>query len=312
VALPVPINGLFTVTPFVAPRLTAYSKTATGTRTGLDGVTVETTKDEPIARTSIDIGADFEARASRIYNLGGFGNVDAVLHSIEPRATYTWRDGNNLDPSKLPQWMVDNTPEASNVVFSLVNRLRARTVAPQGTEAYRWELMRFTLASAYDFKATDRQVGPIVSELIVDPSRYFYFRADTSYSVHNNEGFQTGNTDFNLTLPNFAASLGTRFSKGTSNFVQGAMRADINRYISVNFATNWDIRTNTAIENRVGIDFRFQCWAFDFSYIQRAKEQGLSSADNEFRFAVYLLGVGGPFGVGQRFSGAGGPGVASR
>jgi LPS-assembly protein len=310
--LPVPVYGLFTITPFVAPRLTAFSKTATGSQLLRDGTKVETTKDEPIARRSIDLGADFEARASRIYNVGGFANVDAVLHSIEPRATYTWRDGTNLDPGHLPQWMADNTPEASNVVFSVVNRLRAKTVAPEGAEPYRWELLRFTMASGYDFKTPDRPVAPVKGELIIDPGRYFYFRADTSYSVYKGEGFQSGNTDFGLTLPRFAATLGTRFTKGNNNFVQGTMRADLTRYVSANFSTNWDIRSDTFIENRFGVGFRFQCWALDFAYITRAKEQGLSASDNEFRFAIYLLGVGGPFGVGQRFSGPGAASVPGR
>jgi hypothetical protein len=308
----VPVYGLFTVTPFVAPRLTTFSKTVAGSRIGLDGIRIETTKDEPIARQSIDLGADFEARASRVYNLDGLGNVDAVLHSIEPRATYTWRDGTNLDPARLPQWMLDNTPEASNVVFSVVNRLRGKSVAPPGAEPYRWELLRFTMASGYDFKATDRPVAPVTGELIIDPARYFYFRADTSYSVYKGEGFQSGNTDLGVNLPHFAATLGTRFAKGNNNFVQGTMRADLNRYASANFSTNWDIRSNTFVENRFGIDFRFQCWAFDFTYITRAKEQGLNATDNEIRFAIYLLGVGGPFGVGQRFSGASSAGTTGR
>jgi LPS-assembly protein len=302
VSLPVSVNGLFTVTPFAAPRLTAYSKTVTGRTTGSDGIVIESTKDEPIARQSIDLGLDFEARASRVYNLGGFGNVDAVLHSIEPRATYTWRDGSNLDVAKLPQWIDDNTPRASNVVFSLINRLRAKTVAPQGTDAHRWELMRFTVQSGYDFESTAQPVAPIRSELIIDQGRYLYFRGDTTYNVYNNEGFLSGNTDVGVVLPQVAASLGTRFTKGSSNFVQGTLRADITRYMSASFATNWDVRSDTFVENRFGIDFRFQCWAFDFAYIKRAKEQGLNSTDNEIRFAVYLLGVGGPFGIGQKFS----------
>jgi LPS-assembly protein len=302
-SLPVPVNGLFTITPFVAPRLTAFSRTAIGTRTLADRTVIELTRDEPIARQSIDLGADFEARASRVYNLGGFAGVDGILHSIEPRATYTWRDGRNLDPARLPQWLADNTPEASTIAFSLVNRLRAKTVAPAGAEPFRWELMRFTLASGYDLRAADRPLAPVRGELILDPGRYFYFRADTTYGVYKNEGFQSGNTDLGLVLPRFAATVGTRFTKDSSNFVQGTMRGDIFRNLSANFTTNWDVRTDTFVENRFGLNFRFQCWAFDFSYITRTKEQGLSASDNEFRFAVYLLGVGGPFGLGQHFSG---------
>ena len=310
-ALPIPVYGLFTITPFVAPRVTTFSKTVTGTTIGTDGIVTELTKDEPITRRSLDMGAFFEARASRVYNLGGLGNVDAVLHSIEPRAAYLWRDGTNLDASKLPQWNLDDTPEASNVVFSLVNRLRAKTVAPAGTEPHRWELLRFTMAGAYDFKAPTRPVSPLVAELIIDPARYFYFRADTSYSVYKGEGFQSGTTDVGLVLPQFQATLGTRFAKGNSNFVQGTLRADLNRYMSASFSTAWDVKTDTFIENRFGVDFRFQCWAFDFGYVVRSKEQGLSAVDNEIRFAFYLLGVGGRFGLGQHFS-AGTPSVTGR
>src|SRR5712691_2703348 len=332
-SLPLPVDGLFTVTPFVAPRLTAFSQTATGSLVLRDGTVIETTRDEPIARRSIDIGADFEARASRVYDLAGFAGVGALLHTIEPRATYTWRGGNDLDPASLPQWVTDNTPEASNIVFSLVNRLRARTVAPAGTDPYRWELLRFTLSSGYDFKPTDRQVGPIRAELIVDPSRYFYFRADSSYSIYKGEGFLAGNTDLVFNVPRFAASVGTRFTKastnfvqgsttwvqggtnlvqGDTNFVQGTMRADLNRWISANFSTAWDVRTDTFVENRFGLNFRFQCWALDFAYVSRAKEQGLTGSENEFRFASYLLGVGGPFGVGQRDSSGGAAAVPGK
>jgi len=302
-ALPVPVAGV-TVTPFVAPRLTAFSKTVTGRTLGLDGITIESTKDEPIVRRSLDLGTVVEARASRLYGLGGFANVDALLHSIEPRVMYTWRTGDNLDTTRLPQWMSDNTPEASNVAFSVVNRVRARTVAPEGTEALRWELVRFTMGSAYDFKAPTRPVAPVIAELILDPGRYFRFRADSSYSVYDGEGLQTATTDFSFILPRFAATVGTRFTK-PNNFLQAAVRADLTRYVSASVSTNWDVRSNIFVENRFGVDFRFQCWALDFAYIARAKEQGLNFADNQIRFAIYLLGVGGPFGLGQSFSGVG-------
>jgi LPS-assembly protein len=332
-SLPLSVDGLFTITPFAAPRLTAFSKTRTGTQTLGDGTVVETTTDDPIARRSIDIGADFEARASRIYDLRGFAGVDGILHTIEPRATYTWRDGTNLDPSRLPQWANDNTPEASNVLFSLVNRLRARTVSVPGSEPRRWEMLRLTMSSGYDFKTVDRQVAPIRTELILDPGRYFYFRGDATYSIYKGEGVLAGNTDIVFNLPQFAASVGTRFTKastnfvqgsntwlpgnstllqGDTNFVQGTVRADINRYLSANLSTAWDLRTDTFVENRIGLNVRFQCWALDLAYINRAKEQGLTGSDNEFRFAVYLLGVGGPFGVGQRFSGSGAAAVPGK
>jgi len=304
-ALPIPMYGI-TLTPFLAPRLTAFSKTVTGRTTGLDGITIESTKDEPITRRSVDLGATVESRISRLYGLGGFQGVDALLHSIEPQVIYTWRGGDNLGIAQLPQWLNDNTPDASNVAFSVVNRVRARTSAPEGSEPVRWELMRFTLGSTYDFKAPTRPLAPIAAELILDPGRYFRFRADTSYGVYGGpgQGLQTANTDFSFYTPQFTASVGTRYAN-PNNFLQASARADITRYLSANVSINWDLRSNTFVENRFGVDFRFQCWAFDFAYVARAKEQGLNFSDNQVRFAIYLLGVGGPFGLGQRLSGFG-------
>jgi hypothetical protein len=252
-----------------------------------------------------------ETHASRVYNLGGLANVDALLHSIEPRLTYTYRAGDNLDTTQLPQWMNDNTPDASNVAFTVVNRIRARTPAPEGVDPYRWELLRLTLGTAYDFTATSRPVAPLVAELILDPGRYFRLRADSSYSVYKN-GLQTFNTDLFFALPQVSVAVGTRYAD-PNNFLSASVRADITRYLSANVSTNWDIRSNVFVENRFGIDLRFQCWAFDFAYVARAKEQGLNFADNQIRFAFYLLGVGGPFGMGQKFSGvAPTPGVPVR
>ena len=50
-----------------------------------------------------------------------------------------------------------------------------------------------------------------------------------------------------------------------------------------------------AVESRVGVDVRFQCWALMLEFIQRERN------DAEVRFAVSLLGIGqtgSKFGAG--------------
>src|SRR5439155_23712817 len=69
VTRPVSVFGFFTVSPFVGGRVTAYDKTVTGVRTGLDGVTVEMVNNDPRVRTLVETGADFEARAARVYDI---------------------------------------------------------------------------------------------------------------------------------------------------------------------------------------------------------------------------------------------------
>jgi lipopolysaccharide assembly outer membrane protein LptD (OstA) len=57
--------------------------------------------------------------------------------------------------------------------------------------------------------------------------------------------------------------------------------------------TNWDLRTDTFVESRFGLDFKFDCWAFSAEYVKRSRDIATGqSADDEFRFALHLLGLG--------------------
>src|SRR2546422_898930 len=292
VTRPVSVFGFFTVSPFVGGRVTAYDKTVTGVRTGLDGVTVETVNNDPRVRTLVETGADFEARAARVYDIGGRNNVDAALHSIEPHVNYTSIQGNHF--TKIPQWgsPLDVIPHTSLLTYSLINRVRLRTIAPEGTEAQRWEFLRFTVGQTYDFLNDSRPFGKIAGELIVDPSRIVRFRGETSLSPYES-GFQTGTTDIALTLPAVTASVGTRYNRSDqTNFFQGSVTADLTRWATGRFITNWDLHTDTFVENRYGVDFKYQCWAFSIEYVQR------STRGDELRFAVNLLGLGAPITTG--------------
>ncbi len=289
---PVSVFGFFTVSPFAGGRLTAYDKTATGFRTRPDGVAVDTVSDDARLRPLVEAGTDLESRAARVYSLNGFNNVDAALHSIEPRVNYTWIDGNTF--GKIPNWgsPIDVIQRTSLLTYSLINRIRVRTIAPEGTEPTRWEFMRFTVSQTYDFRLEDRPFGNLGAELIIDPTRIVRFRGDTTVSPYG-EGFQTGNTDIALTLPALSASVGTRFNKAdNTRFLQGNVTADLTRWATARVITNWDLQTNTFVENRVGVDFKWQCWAVTVEYVHR------SVREDELRFAINLLGMGAPFVTG--------------
>jgi LPS-assembly protein len=303
---PTSVAGFFTVTPFVGARLTAYDTAVVGATVTRDGIPIEITKDEVRLRRFLEVGSDFEARASRVFDVGGLGGVDAVLHSIEPRATYTLVTGNGGD-ARLPRWTdIDLIPDSSSaIVYSLTNRVRARTVAPEGTEPGRWELLRFVMSQAYDFRNETRPFSNLLADLIVNPGQIFYFRADTSWNVYG-DGFQTGNTDLGVTVAPVVASVGTRYSKPDRiNFLQGNLHADLTRYVTARFNTNWDTRTDTFVENRFGLDIKFQCWAFTIEYVSRHRNE------DEFRFSVNLLGVGAPLSSSFGFAPLGGGGGAA-
>ncbi|MGH6692084.1 MAG: LPS assembly protein LptD, partial [Gammaproteobacteria bacterium] len=274
-----------------------------------DGLTVQNTDPDARLRSLYEVGADVESRMVRIYELGDVWGLDAVLHSIEPRVNYTRLDGSDLlryrrdgttTTNRLPQYdSIDAITEASRFTYSLTNRLRARSTAPAGTEASRWELMRLALSHSYEALNPEQPFGPVAADLIVNPNRIFSFRGDTSYSVYG-DGIQTGTTDLAIDVAPVIASIGTRYSKPDRvSFVQARLQADLTRWAVARVSADWDLRSDVFVESRVGVDFKWSCWALSLEYVARHDDE------DEVRFAINLLGVGGPVGTGSRISGTG-------
>ncbi|HEU5322676.1 MAG TPA: LPS assembly protein LptD [Methylomirabilota bacterium] len=282
---PLSAGGLVTVTPFVGGRLTGYDRTAVGTRLTHGGIPVETTEDEARVRRLVEAGTDVETRLSRVYAVDG-GGVDALLHSVEPRVTYTWITGTDQD--RLPIWTdgVDRIPETSRIEYSLTNRFRARTAPVAGADPVRWEAARLVLAHSYDERRGD--LGDVISTLILQPREEIRLRSDVAYSVRGH-GVQTAVNDVSVIVAPVTAAVGTRYvSDGNVSFLAAALGYDVSRLLSVRGTTNWDLRADSFVENRLALDLRFQCWALTLEWVNRAR------TEDEVRFAVNLLGVGGP------------------
>lgn len=306
---PIPIGRALTVTPFLGGRLTGYDQADAGTRVTSDGLAIQNTVSDGQLRSIYEMGADVESRMARIYELGDTWGLDAVLHSIEPRVNYTRLDGTDLlrfrqdgttTTNTLPQYdSIDAIAESSRFTYSLTNRLRARTVAPEGTDPDRWEMVRFVLANSYETLNPDQPFGPVSADLIVNPNRIFSFRGDTSYSVYG-DGIQTGTTDLFIGVAPVTGSIGTRYSKPDRvNFVQSRLRADLTRWAVARLSADWDVRSDVFVETRVGLDLKWSCWALSVEYVSRHDDE------DEIRFAINLLGMGGPVGTGSRIGGTG-------
>jgi LPS-assembly protein len=284
---PISPGGLFTVTPFVGGRLTAYDKTVVGFRT-TRAVTgpIEVTDDEPQLRRLAEAGSDLEMRISRVYQVDGFWGYEALLHSIEPRMTYTWVTGQGQE--RLPIWTegIDRIPDSSRIEYSLTNRIRGKSATLPDTETVRWELLRLELAHSYELRTST--VGNVRGSLIVQPTPKLRFRSDTSYDVQRG-GIELATTDASVALSRMSLTVGNRYSDTTkTNFVQASLTAEVTRFANVRASTNWDIRSNTFVENRLAMDLKFQCWAVTVEFVNRNKRE------DEVRFAVNLLGIGGP------------------
>ena len=315
VSRPIPLAGYATVTPFVGGRVTAYSTTVTDVHTSVaGGPAIEDTNGQPRVRELFEYGSDAESRASRVYELGGWGGLDRVLHSIEPRAHYIRIVGHNF--YGLPLWtnQTDRIPEADWFEYSLTNRIRGRTISAESAEADRLDLVKLVLASAYDIENT--QLGNVAGDLTIQPTRMLRFHGDASYNV-TGDGLQAYTTDVTVDIPRVVASVGTRYNRmpqviipyfvqipGTFNpgnglasnqainFLQGEAKVELLRNLVGRVKTNWDIRTTSVVETRFGVDFKFDCWALSLDYVRRNPDRPGKNPDNEFRFSLNLLGLG--------------------
>jgi len=315
VVRPIPIAGYATLTPFVGGRVTAYSTTVTDVHFPVaGGQPIEDTNGEPRVRELLEFGSDAESRASRVYELGGFGGLDRVLHSIEPRVHYIRIIGNNF--FSLPNWQyqTDLIPEANWFEYSLTNRILGKTIGGENAEADRLELVRLVLASAYDLE--NEKLGNIAGDLTIQPSQMLRLHGDLSYNV-TGDGLQAYTTDVTVNFPRIAGTVGTRYNRmpqvfipyfvqipGTfnpgnglmanqaTNFLQGEVRAELLRNLVARVKTNWDLKTSSVVENRFGVDFKFDCWAVSLDYVRRNPERPGKNPDNEFRFSLNLLGLG--------------------
>ncbi len=310
---PIPFTGYATLTPFAGGRLTYYDRTVTDTGV-VDGVFIEHTAARDRVRELGELGMDAETRATRVYPAGGLWGLQSVLHSIEPRTHYIRIVGQNF--YSLPVWTdrVDRVPEASWLEYSVTNRLRGRTVGGEGTDVARLDLVRVRVGHAYDIE--NERWGNLAGDLIVQPNPRLAFRSDTSYNVQHGI-FQAFTTDLAVNMPYVTANVGTRYDRrqafipefveipgtwnpggdvpdrASVNFVEAALAADLTRNLVARASTNWDVRSDTFVESRFGIDVKFQCWALLVEYIRRGEEAPARSGDNEVRFSLNLLGTGG-------------------
>lgn len=289
---PVSVDGLVTVTPFVGTRLTAYDRRVTGTHVSThEGRVLEETDETFRFRRILETGASVESTASRLYHPDGTWGLGSLLHTIEPRVAYTLARGQNL--SRLPFWTdIDRLGNQSLVEYSLTNRLRGRTVAPAGTRPVSLEVLRLTLANAVDLER-DR-LEDVTGDLRLRPTEKVSFRGIVRHDTHG-EGVQLAITDLGVQVDRASASVGWRYAPPEDlSFLQASGTVPITRTITTSASTNWDMHKDRFVDTRAGVDLRFQCYELRIEYVNRVRASGKN--EDEVRFAISLLGVGGgPF-----------------
>jgi LPS-assembly protein len=298
---PLSPGGFFTITPRVGIRETIYDTRVVGF-TEDRGFTVEDTRKELTTRALFEAGVDFEARAYRVFDFDGALGIQKLQHVIEPRVTYEYLDGDDSDD--LPQWDgIDTIQPGHTVTYSLINRLKARSVGEEDRPGRVWEVIRFTLSQTYTIDPittvndTGKRLSDIFSELIFEPVYGFRFRGTAAFDPYEAR-VTAATTDLYYEAARWRAAFGTRHGEdGELAYIQASLEARIGTRWTVRLATNYNVDSDTVIENRLEIEFREQCWAIAATFIDRSDE-------DEFRISVNLLELG-QYGFGRVFAGAG-------
>jgi LPS-assembly protein len=306
VFLPVPVAGLFTVTPFVGTRLTYYDRRAVGVKVTQTNVAVEETITENRLRRQIEAGIEVESRVSRVFQLDGTSGIAALQHVIEPRAVLTEIGG--LDQKALPQYDpgqrgatggidtgfnnragIDNIGRVNEVTYSITNRLNAKSVPVPGAESIRWEMARVVLSQTFSMARAIAQNQPFADlrgDVIVTPNERFRFSGYAAYNMYG-LGLREAAADLTGTYRDVSATVGSRYNDiiGT-NYLTGQVAAKLFANFDAHVGVGYDVWNSASIENRVGFDWRFQCFAISAEYVNRKHNE------NSFHLSVNLLGIG--------------------
>jgi LPS-assembly protein len=301
--LPIPVAGLFTLTPFGGGRLTYYDQRVTG---GLHfsplGVPSEESVYDPRVRRQIEGGVEAQTRIQRVFTTDGTGGIAALQHVFEPRARVIEirgidqkdmpsyepgaRTATAIDPGYEALHGIDGIGKANEVTYYLTNILNAKTTAGPNQQPIRWELMRFTLSQTYNFKPISQPVGDLYGDLSIRPNERIRLHADARYNVYG-LGLREANADIGAEYPRFSFAVGPRFNEQASaRTMRAQVQVQVLPTVNLRASTYWDVTHGLAVETRAGIDWRFSCWAILVEYVNRNRQE------SEFRFSVNLLGLG--------------------
>ena len=290
--VPIPVGGYFTITPFMGPRFTFYNTRAVGTSFVAEGVWVEDVIHKNSVRQQIEEGVIIESRASRVFQLDGAPlGIAAIQHVIEPRLALL--EINGVNQKARPQYDrdIDNIGHINQLAYSLINRLNGKTVSTPDGEPVRWEMARLTFNQNFDIRKAINQsqpFGDVNADLIIQPlpTDIFRIRGDMDYNLYG-LGLRSASADVSATYRDITVSAGYRFNAiSGSNFVETRVAARILSNLDAHLGVNYDIIAGKSIENRLGFDWRFQCFVISAEFVQR------KGNENEFHVAISLLGVG--------------------
>lgn len=228
------------------------------------------------------------------------GQIDRIVHIIEPVVTYTYVSDNRADIREhiLDFDDVDDFGAASTLSYGLTNRFITREMGKGGEMQVR-EVGRITLSQSYNIREARKLGGGSdpLSDLLMDVETQIFpwlrLNFDGLYNIKGDR-LETMNFEVDYSfLGNLNLELDSRLKRGREpasvprmDYIRAGIGAQLNKQWYLEYATRLDLLKDKVAENRFIMSYRSQCWGITAQLVERPDETRVD-------FQIELLGIGG-------------------
>ncbi len=233
----------------------------------------------------------------RSYDLP-FGAAGRVRHAIYPEVVYDYVP--EKDQQQIPLFdSFDRIAPKNRVEYALVQRLRARLDDENGRRYYRdWLYLRLSLLQHLKKDEVDKGFGEARAQLTLLPVPQVRLATDVIVDSRSSElkellvEGQVADRSENYLRLGYNIDRSTNLDYGEVNLGLGFLQP-----IYLTYQQRYDFFTNDRLEERIGIEYRRQCWSLLLTLRER------TDGEQSLMLTFSMLGLGS---VGGFSSGLGG------
>lgn len=235
--------------------------------------------------------------------------MDGLLHSIEPKISYTYVP--DKDQDDLPLFdLFDRQIQRNDISYALVNRLTASETRGDGITHYR-DFLNLRLSQNYRFDDDDelfdddQPFSDVRLELDFWPTRNVALGVDSLIPVYGDSGVRTlrvaasaSDDAGNAVRVNYTYKDNT-YQDAATDYLKFQLDTSLFKPVYLRFEERYDFRESRELEKIVGLEYRSKCWSILLTYRDRYREN--DSKDHEVMLSFVLAGLGMNKGFGGGF-----------
>jgi LPS-assembly protein len=252
------------ITPFLGLQETVFDASGQGTE----------------AQSVAIMGA--EIRGPQFFRIYGRQEGSRYKHLVEPSITYHWIPHFSEKTLRQPFDILDDIFPRNDLMFSLTNRLYARTATTDGAfETHEFALLR--ISQGLDMTGQRGQAftqiapGPFFADLSVEArarlTSTLTLRADVAYD-YTEDHFDIANAGLTFQPLSFwTLFLERRFRRDPNvDFINGGFGLNLPKGWNLTYSTGINVRDKQFAGNAVQALYHSQCWTVSLQMVQRPDE----------------------------------------